>query len=738
MGKTNTMGPALLAAACCLGAAAGCTEANLYHRDRSPAEPDRLTLRGQVCTDDPRLSHFPIKVVLLVDRSSGFSPDVGVVTGQLFTTFDPEYARITALSSLVAFHQSDEQVSFAVIGYAGRPQILAPLEGSFTRNIGDLDPAISTLAIPQGCEGTGACRDLRGAFNSARTLIEGDLNEMSPGERAMTQYVVILMNAGAPSPLPEGAVYCQRTIGGPVCCDPTRMDCVRDLRARICCELGTLPCVYDDPAIVPDCCDPADGCDPVACIAPPPDCASDILVEDVRVLRESVEAAGAAGLRLHAIHLAADIDPATNDAVGRLMQDMAFAGAGRFQTYYDGSSLDAPGTSIYRLGLIRPQVDLEAKDFIVYNLNAVPGPTGPVADTDGDGLTDANEAEHGTDPGNPDTDGDGITDFVEVLIEFSPLVPDQPVACEGILAGIDRDRDWLTDCDEALLGTDPSLTDTDGDAMPDRLEVSLGTDYIRADWLADADGDGVPNGDEIRNHTDPRSSDASSHLAIQYRYEVEDQGIVARIDIAEPERVTGVHTVSASQGSTAGQGWLCYEPASEPDEDGGWLCWIDGSEVTMAGAPLNCSACDPDDPLATGVMVRVEEDGTYVLPSPSASDDAAAPEDRSITVDVSLIDLPPFLAREQLNVAREERHCISFVVRNVKLTATGPTVLDEQPGWNEIALFFAEAPAGRMTVPGLFRLAIVPVRYAPPAPREPPDAELFVWDDEFVRVESFE
>ena len=38
---------------------------------------------------------------------------------------------------------------------------------------------------------------------------------------------------------------------------------------------------------------------------------------------------------------------------------------------------------------------------------------GPVVDSDGDGLTDAEEAELGTDPNNPDSDGDGYEDGVE-------------------------------------------------------------------------------------------------------------------------------------------------------------------------------------------------------------------------------------------------------------------------------------------------------------------------------------
>ncbi len=44
-------------------------------------------------------------------------------------------------------------------------------------------------------------------------------------------------------------------------------------------------------------------------------------------------------------------------------------------------------------------------------------------DSDGDGLTDAEEVALGTDPNNPDTDGDGYEDGVEVESGYDPLKP---------------------------------------------------------------------------------------------------------------------------------------------------------------------------------------------------------------------------------------------------------------------------------------------------------------------------
>jgi len=66
------------------------------------------------------------------------------------------------------------------------------------------------------------------------------------------------------------------------------------------------------------------------------------------------------------------------------------------------------------------------------------------ADGDGDGLTDEEEYNLGTDDSDPDTDGDGLSDGDEVN----------------------------------LHGTDPLLTDTDGDGVSDSMELSFGSDPL--------------------------------------------------------------------------------------------------------------------------------------------------------------------------------------------------------------------------------------------------------------------
>ena len=92
-------------------------------------------------------------------------------------------------------------------------------------------------------------------------------------------------------------------------------------------------------------------------------------------------------------------------------------------------------------------------------------------DTDGDGLTDAEEADLGTDPTVADTDEDGLDDGFEVALGTDPL-------------STDSDGDGLGDGEEVEIGTDPVSMDTDGDTFIDPLEINENFDPL--------DGSDVP------------------------------------------------------------------------------------------------------------------------------------------------------------------------------------------------------------------------------------------------------
>ena len=91
---------------------------------------------------------------------------------------------------------------------------------------------------------------------------------------------------------------------------------------------------------------------------------------------------------------------------------------------------------------------------------------GPL-DSDGDGLTDSDEAKYGTDPFDPDSDHDGLMDGEEVH----------------------------------TYHTDPLNADTDYDGLKDGAEVKQ---YKTNPTLRDTDNGGVADGHEvIEDHTDP-------------------------------------------------------------------------------------------------------------------------------------------------------------------------------------------------------------------------------------------
>ncbi|MEJ5866968.1 VWA domain-containing protein [Pseudokineococcus sp. 5B2Z-1] len=158
---------------------------------------------------------------------------------------------------------------------------------------------------------------------------------------------------------------------------------------------------------------------------------------------------------------------ATTDAVAALE---------RAGVRYDGGDLDGDGLA----------------DVVELAFSADPR----VLDTDGDGLPDAEEILRGAPfvlPDDPDTDGDGVGDAQEDVDE------DGLTAAEELEHGTDAlmpdsDGDGLDDGAEVRdHGTDPALADTDGDGLDDGAELRAGTDPLRAD----TDGDGVPDGEEV-------------------------------------------------------------------------------------------------------------------------------------------------------------------------------------------------------------------------------------------------
>jgi uncharacterized membrane protein len=124
-----------------------------------------------------------------------------------------------------------------------------------------------------------------------------------------------------------------------------------------------------------------------------------------------------------------------------------------------------------------------------------------VQDSDGDGLTNQQEAGYGTDPNNADTDRDGLLDGQEIL----------SLGTNALLA--DSDGDGLTDGDEVKRGTNPLNPDTDGDGLRDGDEVRIGTDPLKQD----TDGDGLIDSAEPGPCPNPLNPDSDADGIIDGR-----------------------------------------------------------------------------------------------------------------------------------------------------------------------------------------------------------------------------
>ncbi|HVM95853.1 MAG TPA: hypothetical protein VMT89_05660, partial [Candidatus Acidoferrales bacterium] len=118
-------------------------------------------------------------------------------------------------------------------------------------------------------------------------------------------------------------------------------------------------------------------------------------------------------------------------------------------------------------------------------------------DSDHDGLSDIDEATHGTGVDQPDSDGDGLLDGFEVRYGLNPLDPSD--------ANGDTDGDGLNNLDEQSAGTNPLVADSDADGLSDGAEVhTYSTDPLRPDTDGGGESDGAEvNGVSPTNPLDP-------------------------------------------------------------------------------------------------------------------------------------------------------------------------------------------------------------------------------------------
>jgi hypothetical protein len=112
-------------------------------------------------------------------------------------------------------------------------------------------------------------------------------------------------------------------------------------------------------------------------------------------------------------------------------------------------------------------------------------------DSDMDGLLTEDEMKRGTNPNLSDSDGDGRTDGAEVVSGGDPL--------DVTALYVDADGDGLSNSYEEGKGFNPNSNDSDSDGLRDDIELVVGSNPLKID----SDGDGISDGREYDLNSDP-------------------------------------------------------------------------------------------------------------------------------------------------------------------------------------------------------------------------------------------
>ena len=668
---------------------AGCSKADIYQQTgRDPLAPDRVVLSGQLCTDDTGGSKFPVKMLLMVD------------TSQRMSAVDPNGSRFSAprdgLEAFVAHASDQPNVTFGFVALSDLSTALPKAGGQkfYPAN----DPAVTeALALLSAPSGHG--RDLVGALSEAQSFIAADIDASAAGAVLRTRYIVYLLLSGPPDPALTAEV-----LGNSVTHLRDFVYGQGALEFRL--DVGF---AYYGPRTI------ATGGNGYGCY---PGAATDCTCSDG--IPETTDYC----------RVFCDIDSgyandADNDTAHTDYSNATLLGGGVLTEFPCSANIGIP------TDLSASKVRLVRKDIVAFNRNVTLTPEGPTLDSDGDGLTDAEEATAGTNPRNWDSDGDGLGDALELRSapRQNPLnANDRPIRCaDPALTPVlpDSDLDLLNDCEEGLLSTSPSIPDTDGDGLPDALEFLGGTVPTDAsDRLLDFDADGIPNAVELVNHTNPRANEHGGAGAYAYRNRINLMGTRNVAVMEDSDLLPGIAFRDASTNIVGGPAYLKWDSCAMT------LAWSDARNAVP--------------PPYVPVPVQVDASGVYHL---TAELWAGGKLIDQIWADVFVtVELMPTCTQAAVTVAAplitvSERTCYDVTFGNIKLMPALTSNGDDGDGENHILVFFTEAPEDRLASPGITKIAEVLVRLRCNDPNDletcarwPANGQITLVDSDFVSV----
>uniref|UniRef100_UPI001156459A YSIRK-type signal peptide-containing protein n=1 Tax=Streptococcus pseudopneumoniae TaxID=257758 RepID=UPI001156459A len=231
-------------------------------------------------------------------------------------------------------------------------------------------------------------------------------------------------------------------------------------------------------------------------------------------------------------------------------------------------------------------------------------------DTDGDGLTDKQEVDKGTDPLKQDTDGDGLTDKQEIDKGTDPLKQD-------------TDGDGLTDKQEIDKGTNPLKQDTDGDGLTDKQEVDKGTDPLKPA----TDGDSFPDVVEKDAGSDPNDKNSTPD-----NVDTDKDGFPDKVEKAEGTDPNDPQSNPDTK-DTDGDGFpdvVEKDAGSDPNDKNSTPDNVDTDKDGFPDKVEKAEGTDPNDPKSNPDTKDTDGDG---FPDVVEKDAGSDPNDKNSTPD---------------------------------------------------------------------------------------------------------
>ena len=265
-------------------------------------------------------------------------------------------------------------------------------------------------------------------------------------------------------------------------------------------------------------------------------------------------------------------------------------------------------------------------------------------DSDGDGVPNGVETAEGTDPQDADsfldTDGDGTADFADPdadddgvtnLDEEEGLDPYADVDMDGVPAYLDdNDNNNAVGNDDGLAqpAFDPNdddiadfqenNNDTDGDGVPNGVETAEGSDPLDGDDFVDSDGDGIP--DLLEDDADNDGVADVDEFGGDPYADADMDGIPAYVDGDDNDPLVG---------ADAGAGLMNFDA----DGDGTPDFQQSDSDTDGDGVPDGVETAEGTDPLDAGDFLDTDGDEVADFADADADNDGVSNADEENGVD---------------------------------------------------------------------------------------------------------